>query len=64
MLAKKSLYNENVGLTKLVKVLSALYEQKLVYQNPVKKQNYLNDSGPTKLVNVLTYIQTYYSGSG
>ena len=31
MLAKKSLYNENVGLTKLVKVLSALYEQKLVY---------------------------------
>ena len=57
MLAKKSLYDENVRLTKLVKVLSALYEQKLVYQNPVKKQNYLNDSGPTKVVNVLTYIQ-------
>ena len=31
VLVKKSLYNENVGLTKLVKVLSALYEQKLVY---------------------------------
>ena len=28
---KKSLYNRNVDLTKLVKVLSALYEQKLVY---------------------------------
>ena len=56
MLAKKSLYDENVRLTKLVKVLSALYEQKIVYQNPVKK-NYLNDSGPTKVVNVLTYIQ-------
>ena len=28
---EKSLYNRNVGLTKLVKVLSALYEQKLVY---------------------------------
>ena len=27
----KSLYNGNVGLTKLIKVLSALYEQKLVY---------------------------------
>ena len=27
----KSLYNENVGPTKPVKVLSALYEQKLVY---------------------------------
>ena len=31
VLAKKSLYNRNVGLTKLVNVLSALYEQKLVY---------------------------------
>ena len=51
----KSFYNGNVDPTKLVKVLSALYEQKLVYQNPVKKQNYLNDSGPTKVVNVLTY---------
>ena len=28
---QKSLYNGNVGSTKLVKVLSALYEQKLVY---------------------------------
>ena len=28
---KKSLYNENIGFTKLVKVLSALYKQKLVY---------------------------------
>ena len=28
---EKSLYNRNVGFTKLVKVLSALYEQKLVY---------------------------------
>ena len=27
----KSLYNGNVGPTKLVKVLSALYEQKRVY---------------------------------
>ena len=27
----KSLYSRNVGPTKLVKVLSALYEQKLVY---------------------------------
>ena len=61
MLPKKSLYNENVGLTKLAKVLSALYEQKLVYQNPVKKQNYLNDSGPTKVVNVLTYIRTKHT---
>ena len=26
----KSLHNENVGATKLVKVLSALYEEKLV----------------------------------
>ena len=34
VLAKKknrSLYNGNVGATKLVKVLFALYEQKLVY---------------------------------
>ena len=28
---EKSLYNRNVDVTKLVKVLSALYEQKLVY---------------------------------
>ena len=28
---RKSLYNGNVDPTKLVKVLSALYEQKLVY---------------------------------
>ena len=28
---EKSLYNRNVDPTKLVKVLSALYEQKLVY---------------------------------
>ena len=28
---EKSLYNGNVGPTKLLKVLSALYEQKLVY---------------------------------
>ena len=27
----KSLYNRNVDLTKLVKVLSALYKQKLIY---------------------------------
>ena len=52
---EENLYNEKVGPNKLVKVLSALYEQKLVYQNPVKKQNYLNDSGPTKAVNVLPY---------
>ena len=32
-LQKKSLYDENVGSTKLVKVL---YKQKLVYLNPVK----------------------------
>ena len=51
-LRKKSLYNENVGPTKPVKVL---YEQKLVYQNPVKNQNYLNYTGPTKVANVLTY---------
>ena len=60
MLAKKSLYYENVGLTKVVKVLSALYEQKLVYQNPVKKQNYVNDSGPTK-VGKCAYIQTKHT---
>ena len=47
---KKSLYNGNVDLTKLVKVFSALYKQKLVYLNPFKKQNCLNDSGATKLV--------------
>ena len=33
---QKSLYNGNTGLTKLVKVLSALYEQKLFYQNRLK----------------------------
>ena len=55
----KSLYNRNVGPTKLVKVLSALYKQKLVYQNPVKKQNYLNNSGAIKLVNVYTPIQAF-----
>ena len=42
----------------LVKVLSALYEKKLVSWNPVKKQNYLNNSGPTKDVNVLPYQKT------
>ena len=63
MLAKKSLYYENVGLTKVVKVLSALYEQKLVYQNPVKKQNYVNDSGPTK-VGKCAYIQTKHTIAG
>ena len=45
---QKSLYNGNVVFTKLVKVLSALYKQKLFYLNPVKKQNYLNDSGGPK----------------
>ena len=35
---KKSLYNGNVDLTKLVKVFCALYKQKLVYLNPFKKQ--------------------------
>ena len=58
---KQSLYNRNVGPTKLVKAFSALYKQKLVYQNPVKKQNYLNDSGATKLVQVCTPIQAYAS---
>ena len=57
----KSLYNRNVGFTKLVKVLSALYEQKLVDQNPIKKQNYLNDSGATKLVKVWTPIHNFTS---
>ena len=33
---KKILYNRNVGFTKLVKVLSALDEQKLVYWNWLK----------------------------
>ena len=33
---QKNLYNGNVGPNKLVKVLSALYEQKLVYQNQLK----------------------------
>ena len=58
---QKSLYNGNVSFTKLVKVLSVLYEQKLVYQNPVKKQNYLNDIGVTKLVKVCTLIHTFTS---
>ena len=31
-----------------------LYSNKNYY-NPVKKQNYLNDSGPTKAVNVFYY---------
>ena len=56
---QKSLYNGNVGLTKLIKVLSALYEQKLVYQNPVKKQNYLNDSGATKLVKTILFFNQF-----
>ena len=56
---QKSLYNENVGLTKLIKVLSALYEQKLVYQNPVKKLNYLNDSGATKLVKTIQFFNQF-----
>ena len=55
VLAKISLYNGDVGPNKLVKVLSALYKQNLVYQNPVKKQNDLNDIGPTKAVKVLPY---------
>ena len=57
---QKSIYNENVDPTKkvLLKVLSALYEQKLVSWNLVKKQNYLNNSGPTKAVNVLLYWKT------
>ena len=42
----------------LVKVLSALYEKKLVSWNPVKKQNYLNNSGRTKDVNELPYQKT------
>ena len=53
LFAKKSLYNRNVGPTKPVP-----YEQKLVYENPVKKQKYLNYTDPTKVVNVLTYIRT------
>ena len=31
VLANKSLYNRNIDLTELVKVLSALYKQKLVH---------------------------------
>ena len=50
---KQNSYNGNIGLTKLVKVLFTQYEQKLVYQNPVKKQNCLNDSGATKKLNCL-----------
>ena len=42
----------------LVKVLSALYEKKLVSWNPVKNQNYLNNSGRTKDVNELPYQKT------
>ena len=52
---QKSLYNGNVGLTKLIKVLSALYEQKLVYQNPVKK----HDSGATKLVKTIQFFNQF-----
>ena len=52
---EKSLYNRNVGPNKPVEVL---YEQKLVYQNPVKSQNYIIYSGPTKLVKVHTAIRT------
>ena len=58
---QKSLYNGNVVFTKLVKVLSALYKQKLFYLNPVKKQNYLNDSGATKLAKVCTPLHTFTS---
>ena len=43
LFAKKSLHNRNVGPTKPVP-----YEQKLVYENLVKKQNYLNNSAFTK----------------
>ena len=56
---QKSLHNGNVGLTKLIKVLSALNEQKLVHQNPVKKQNYLNDSGATKLVKTILFFNQF-----
>ena len=56
---EKSLYNRNVDVTKLVKVLSALYEQKLVYQNPDKKQNYLNDSGATKLAKTIQFFNQF-----
>ena len=55
---KKSLYNRNVGPTKLVKVFSALYEKKTSLLEPVKKLNCLNDSGGTKLVKVYTAIRT------
>ena len=54
LICEKSLYNRNVS-TKSVKVP---YEQKLVYQNPVKNQNYLNYTSPTKLVKVHTTIRT------
>ena len=57
----KSLFNGNVSPTKLVKVLSAPCEQKVVYYNPVKKLNYLNDSGATKLVKVCTPIHAFTS---
>ena len=56
---QKSIYNGNVGLTKLIKVLSALYKQKLVYQNPVKKQSYLNDSGATKLLKTIQFFNQF-----
>ena len=55
LFANKSLYMRNVGLTKPVKVL---YVQKLVYWNPVKNQNYLKYTGPTKLGKVNTAIRT------
>ena len=51
--------NRNVNPTKLVNVLSALFEQKLVYQNPVRKQNYLNDSGATKLVKKIQFFNQF-----
>ena len=41
-----------------MKVLSALCEQKLVYQNPAKKQNYLHNSGAVKYANACIPIQT------
>ena len=58
---EKDLFIGNVSPTKLVKVLSALYEQKVVCYNPVKKLYYLNDSGATKLVKVCTPIHAFTS---
>ena len=45
----KSICNRNVSPFKPVKLL---YNQKVVYLNPVKNSNY---SGPAKLVKVDTY---------